>query len=375
MGVTNGTGATMHGLKFQVKAYAQDVANRATKGVLILLIDDANVSGLYNYTKLKNVTESYEEENYKYIETAFSDYGVKSIYVASGHDDTDGIDGSYKDTLKLLNRVCVNGYLVCPQTKEVTTKEAIAAFINTQRNDEDYPIKAVLYDHAADSEGVVNFTGNDLKVKSTTTKDLVEVDASKYTVDVASYLCTLGANEGITNHTAKNVNECGIKDDPDNCVSQGELFLFNNGINIVFSRGVNSKTTIGSDESLALTKIRVIEVIDMVKYDVKTIFDEKYLGKLGNSYANRKTCVNTINTYLRTLTNEGYLSNDTNDMSYCEIDIQATKNYLESINVDTENMTDDQILRHKIGSHVFLKIVLKVADVIEDIVINLNYEI
>ena len=353
---------TMHGLKFTVQALADTVNVRATHGVLYLVLDDANVdSGLYNYAKLKKVTEKYEEENKAIISTAFSDYKVKKVLVAVGHDET-GITGSLDKTLSLLNKVNLNGWLSAPQVTEEADKKKVADFIKSQRNDEDYPLKGVLYNYESDCEAIVNFTG----------KDLGDIESNKYTAFVAAHLCVLGANESITNHTAKNVTTCDVKDDNDDCVSKGQLFLYNNGSNIVFTRGVNSLQTIPQNQSEVLTKIRVVEVIDLVKSDMRKIFETNYLGKLGNSYKNRKTVINGLNSYLRSLSNEGYLSND--EDSFAELDVEATRKYLESKGIDTDDMEPEEILKSKLGSYIFIKVTLKIMDCIEDVVIALYYE-
>lgn len=363
------TSNTMHKIVFKVEALATSAVSRATKGTLILVIDDENVQGLHTYTKFKQVTDNYEDTNLAYIRKAFADYRVKKVMVVAGHDADNGIVGSIDTTLALLNKVCENGWLVCPQADQDPEKEKIVDFVKTQRNDEDYPLKAVVYNYSADTEGVVNFTAKDL-----TDAKGNPISSQDYLVDVASYLCTLGANEGITNHTALNTVTCDTKTDNDACVANGELFLYNNGINIVYSRGVNSKTTIKDKESIALTKIRVVEVLDMVKSDIRTIMNEKYIGKLGNSYANRKTVINTLNNYLGTLTNEGYLSNDVDDPSYAELNAEATRNFLEEQQgIDTDEMTDEDVLKARLGSYMFIKVVLKVMDVIEDLEIVLNY--
>jgi hypothetical protein len=270
----------------------------------------------------------------------------------------------------LLNKVFKNGWLVVPQVTTDADKKIVADFVKSQRKDSDYPIKAVLYNYEADSEAIVNFTASNLKntVNGTTSS----IASEDYTVEVASYLCTLGANESITNHVAKNVSDCDIKLDDDSCVSNGELFLYNNGTNVVFSRGVNSKQTFATNESESLSKIRVIEVIDMVKSDLRDTFNNSYFGKYGNSFANRKSLVSNLNgTYFKTIANQGYLSND--ETSYCELNVDATKEYLESKGIDTDNMKDQDILKAKIDTHVFIRGKVFIMDVIEDIDFVLQY--
>lgn len=370
---------TMSKLKFSLQALADSVISRADKGVLILILDDKNVQGIHTYKQLRRVTENWEVANKSFISTAFSDYGVAEMMVVSQHtgatgtvDGKDNIGNSLADSLAMLNQVFVNGWLVAPQIEDtdVASKKIVADFVKSQRKGNDYPLKAVLYNYEADSEGIVNFTAKGLKNKINGV--ISAVSAEEYVLQVASYLCTLGANEGITNHVAKNITEVDSVLDADLKVSNGELFLVNNGTDIVYTRGVNSKQTFATNESEVLSKIRVVEIIDMVKSDLRQTFNKSYIGKYGNSFANRKSLVSQLNgTYFKTLMRQGYLSND--ETSYCELDVDATKVYLESLGVDTDNMKDIDVLRHRIDTHVFIKCRLLVMDVIEDIYFVLQY--
>ena len=103
------------------------------------------------------------------------------------------------------------------------------------------------------------------------------------------------------------------------------------------------------------------------------LIDETIIGKYGNSYANRRVVVASINSYLKTITNEGYLSNDVT--SYAELDVEGTREYLNSLNIDTSDMEDKDVLAYKIDSHVFIKIYLYVMDVIEQIQIAIRYDV
>jgi hypothetical protein len=343
---------------------AQSVKYRASHGTLLLVLDDENVkAGLYTYTKLKLITEDYSAENKAYITKAFNDYYLSKVMVVVAHDES-GITTSIDTSLGFLGKVRENGWLVCPKATEEETKQKIVNFIKTQRNEEDYPIKAVVYDYQADTEAVVNFTGKDLG------NDLT---SEQFCVDVACELCGLEANEGITNKNAKNVKTCDIKDDYNTHVQAGELFLYNDGKHIKYSTGVNSLQSIGTEQSEFLCKIRVLEVIDMVKSDLYELMDETIISKYGNSYANRRVVVSSVNSYLKTITNEGYLSNDIT--SYAELDVEGTREYLNSLNIDTSDMDDKDVLAYKIDSHVFIKVYLYIMDVIEQVQIAIRYDV
>lgn len=367
------TNNTLFGAKFDVVAFADKVSTRASKGILYLVIDDANVTPkVYTYTKLKQVTENYEEENKAFISKAFSDYGVTKVLVAVGHNTETGITGCLDTTLALLNKINFNGWMVAPQLTTEADKKKLCDFIKSQRNDEDYPIKGVVYNYKADHESIVNFTGKDLGTNS-----------DEYCIDVACVLCTLKANESITNYTAKGVTGCDIKDDNDVAIQNGELFIIYNGVNYVFTNGVNSLTTIPSGQSEDYTHIRVVEVIDMIKSDIFTILIEKYIGKMGNSYTNRRTLVASLDSYLKAT--KDYLSND--EVSSAELDVDATRDYLEKNEIinsewltkngyeSIDDVENEVILKQKLGTNVFVKINLYIMDTMEKIAVKLQYQI
>ena len=67
------------------------------------------------------------------------------------------------------------------------------------------------------------------------------------------------------------------------------------------------------------------------------------------------------------------MSND--DLSFAELDLEATKDYLDSINFDYSEMDDETILKQKIGTNVFIKVTLYVMDIMEHINFNIKYQI
>ena len=93
------------------------------------MLDDSSVTaGLYTYTKLKLITESYTAENKAYIAKAFNDYHLNKVMVVVAHD-TAGIKVSVDTALKFLGKVRENGWLVCPEATDVDTKQKIVEFI------------------------------------------------------------------------------------------------------------------------------------------------------------------------------------------------------------------------------------------------------
>ena len=64
-------------------------------------------------------------------------------------------------------------------------------------------------------------------------------------------------------------------------VDNGQLFMFwdDDMEEYVFSRGVNSKTTIGANEKQSMKKIRVMGNFTRIRDDTKLSFKTGYSGK------------------------------------------------------------------------------------------------
>ena len=156
-----------------------------------------------------------------------------------------------------------------------------------------------------------------------------------------------------------------MSDDPDALVEAGELIVIFDGEKYKIGRGINSLTT-GTNEDLK--KIKIIEGKDMVYQDIKTTFEDKYVGQVINDYDNKQNLVAAIITYFKSI--EGNVL-DKNFDNICSVAIQAQRDYLENAGEDTETMSDVQIAQANTGSHVFLSANIKFVDAMED----LNMEI
>ena len=91
--------------------------------------------------------------------------------------------------------------------------------------------------------------------------------------------------------------------------------------------------------------------------------------------ANKCLLITAIRGYLRGLEatdgGKGYLRANSSTM---EINVAKQKLYLESIGIDTSEMSEQEIKEANTGSHVFLKGTISILDAIEDVDIFINKE-
>lgn len=344
-------------IKIILKALTDTAMIRSTRGIVMLVLKDS-VEGVKTYKAKKYVTDTFSTENKKIIDKCFNLYGVNTLKVVCYSENI-------SEALQKLNDVKFN-YLACPEVTTDVDKKAIADFIKEQRNANNILVHAILHNYTANSEGVVNFKNVGV------TTDL-QLTGAQYCVDVACLIATTGYDRSLTGLVVSNVTKAEEVEDVEACTEAGGLCLYYDYDleAYVFSSGVNSKTTIGENEKDVLKKIRVCEIFDMVRDDLKVSFKKSYRGKLGNSYNNRKLIRDSFNLYFKTLAKQGLLNEDEDNS--CWLDVDAIRDYLESKNIDTADMTDDEVLKKDIDKKIFLKGRIYALDTIEELVFELNY--
>lgn len=348
-----------------LKALASTGATRSTKGIVCIILDDPNVTGVKTYTALKKVTDNYSTSNKAVITRCFSDRGIKTLKVACYNSEN---SETIETALKLLSGVKFN-YLACPTATETDDKLKITQFIKDQRKNNNMIVKAVLNNYPGDYEGIINFINNQI-----TLSDSTVLTGAEFTVDFACLCATVSLTSSLTNAIVDGIKAVdSVGDDLDTLVNEGKVFLFydNDLESIVISRAVNSKTTIGSNEKESLKKIRVVEILDMIRDDIKVTFKTTYQGKIANTLANKKLLVSAINVYLRSMAKQGALNTgETNEVS---LDVDSQKEYLEDKGIDVTDLTEDEILAKDTGENVFITGTIYVVDAMEDLQLILSY--
>ncbi|MBE6071041.1 MAG: phage tail sheath protein [Clostridium butyricum] len=349
-------------------ALAESANTRSVRGVVILILDDI-IEGLHKYARKRNVKETYSPENKAIIDKCFVKYGVRNMKVICYNSKAD-IPETIATALEKLDMVKFN-YLACPTVSSEDDKKLISDFIKAQRKADNILTHAVLHNYAvADDEGIISFLNDNVYLGDGTT-----LSGDQYCVDVACMCATNAINKSLTNKIADGVKSVDEIEDKDKAIDEGNIFLYydNDLESVIFSRAVNSKTTIKETEKEELKKIRLVEILDMIRDDMKLEWKANYQGKVENTYDERLNLCTKYNTYLNALMRKKFLNNYVNYTSYCEINLEKTKNYLEDLGIDVSEMTDSEILTHDMKEHVFLKAHAYPVDVMEDMDLEINY--
>ena len=351
--------------KIELQALAESIGARSARGIVMLILDD-KVTGVHKYARKRNVKESYTPENMAIINKCFIKYNVRNMKVVCFDSKSSGTLQSALDKIKGVKF----NYLACPKATNEGDKKLIGDFIKEQRKQNNILVHAVINAYAGDDEGIIDFPHTSVTVDNKT------ITGAEYCVDVACMCATNAINKSMTNKQAQGVTAVSEIADEDRAVEEGQLILtYDNDLEyFVFARGVNSKTTIMEGEKEQLKKIRIVEILDMIRDDAKLEWKANYKGKKENTFDERQNLCTKYNLYLNTLSRKKYLNNATEYKSYCEQDIDEMKNYLEDEKgIDVSELEDNEVLTHDYGEHVFLKWHVYPVDVMEDITIKVQY--
>jgi hypothetical protein len=340
------------------KSLATSAIERSERGIVALILNDNLTSNdSYSFKKLADVDKThFTEQNYDYIRLAFLGNPNKVIVENINEANQRTLESVLKDLeTKKFN------YLSVPEI-EKTEAQLISNWIISCRK-EGKVYKAVLPNCKANSEAIINFTTNNIRTDETIYK------TEEYCARIAGILAGLSLTRSATYFVLDEVDDIQVHENPDESIDNGELILINDGSKIKIGRGVNSLTELESGKSKEFKKIKILEAMDIIYEDIRTTFEDEYVGKVLNSYDNKVIFLTAINAYFRQLQRDGVL--DPNNNALAEIDVDAQEIYLNSQGTSTDDMDEQALKEANTGSTVFFKASVKPLDAMEDLEFNI----
>lgn len=231
-------------------------------------------------------------------------------------------------------------------------------FIKEQRSTYHKSFKAILPNVAADNEGIINFATDNIKAGGKT------YTTAEFSMRIAGILAGLPLNRSATYYTLPEVESIQESETPDTDVDNGKLILINDGTKIKIVRGVNSLTTTTETKGDDFKKIKIVEAVDMIRDDIRTTFEDDFVGKVENSYDNKIIFIAAINKYFTDLASSGVLYSQFENKA--EIDIESTRAWL-SQKKDVSAWDDEAIKTANTDTYVFVKANIQIQDAIEDL--------
>lgn len=336
------------------KKLADTAIKRSQRGVVALILRDTKAS-INEYRHYEDIPSStYSQANLDLIEKTFNGNPYKVIVVAVESTETIA-NALAKLDLKHFN------YLAVPQ---MATGESITItsyiIINRAKGKN---IKAVLANVNGDSEAIINFTteGNAIGTKTYT--------ALQYTCRIAGILAGISLKQSATYYVLEELTGITEKTNPNSSIDAGELILVNDGEKIKIGRAVNSLTTIRGEKTEQYKKIKIVEGMDLLKSDIRKVFEDYYVGKYTNSYDNKCLFFNYVVGYYVEMVKAGVLS--AKGENSASVDLQSQMAYLIEKGVDVENMSEQQIKEADTDSTVFGRSSVRFIDAMEDLKFNI----
>ena len=342
---------------------ARAVSRRAGQGIVAMVLTDAgsNTAGIYHIAAEADIPESLGVNNKAYIARALLGNVNRPAKIIALVKTSSTTMATALASLALYDFVWIVG------DPDLSTADAatIKTWIATQRADYDKIYKAVLPNVAADSESIVNFAAEDIKVGSTT------YDTEAFCSRIAGIIAGTPLKQSITNTILPEVSDVKrmSKEEANTAINAGKLILVHDGIKVKLGRGITSLTTT-TNKSKLLKKIKLSETLDIIKRDLRVLTQDNYIGKLANNYDNKVVLISAYLAYLKELEAEGILQSGKSTM---EIDIDAQRAYLKARGDNVADMTDDEIKTADTDEQVFIHGSIRMLDAIEDVAINMEF--
>jgi len=367
---------TMPTLTVLFQQRAQTAIARSQKGVAALIVRDALTAGqAWALTSTGQIPEKLGKENQEAIRRVFKG-GVnpprKVLVYCLGAEDTleageadpqaeEARPGSGAAALRWLGTQRFD-YLAGPADLGEAEAAAIREWIIRKREDDHVIFKAVLPHTAANNEGIVNFTASGIQAGGDV------FDAAAYCGRVAGLIAGTPMKQSVTYAALPEVEDIRRLSalEEDEAVGRGELILTHDGEKVKFGRGVNSLTTT-TGRSEVWRKIKIVELLDLLQWDLRLAIQDNYIGKFQNSYDNKLLLITAVKLYLQALAKDQLIEED----FVCDIDVEAQDAYRQSVGVATAEMTEQQIREANTGTYVFLAVDIKPIDAIEDVRIKI----
>lgn len=346
----------MPSLNITFQNAAQTLLRRSQRGIVAAVLLDSAASGEQIMTSTTDISAELNAVNKRYLTSIFTGYINTPSKVIAYVLPTDS--ENFTPALSYFETQKVN-YVVGPPDCTAAQATEIKTWIIAQRNSKRYP-KAVLPKTAADNEGIINFTTDEIKVgdQEYTTAEYCGRIAGLIAGTPTSISCTYAILSEVTD--VKRLTDAEM----DAAVDRGELIIFHDGEKVKIGRGVNSLTTTTITKGEAWKKIKIIETIDMTNDDLRLLVQDNYFGKFANTYDNKCLLITAISQYFAQLEADGIL---TSGKTVVEIDISEQERYLREKGQDVSKMTEVEIKTADTGSKVYLGGTISIPDTIEDL--------
>lgn len=188
-------------------------------------------------------------------------------------------------------------------SQDNSLKALYSAFVRRLRDTEGKKVQAVLSDYAtADHEGVISVKNGVVLSDGTT------IDKEAAVAWVAGATAAAAVNESLTYQSYDDAVDADVRlshSETTAALLKGEFLFTYNGGRAVVEQDINTFTAFSPDKGKAFSKNRVLRVLDGIANDLKTIFENYYIGKVANNEDGRALFWSQCATYMNDLQDIG----------------------------------------------------------------------
>lgn len=341
---------------------------RSQRGVtLVILKDDTQKEAGVDLFKYEaDITkDKYSEENIEILKRCFYNdvFKLRVVHVPTSTTE-------FADVKKLIDKQKFN--YICTTIEEF--QKDLASYIKSRnKQSKGRKYKAVLHNvTVADDKHLINVRNDSVHGID----EKRDIKMNEYLPRITSVLANLPMNRSCTFYDLEDidgVDESFIDDDEntiDAWVDKGYLVLFQDDDETVkINRGVNSLTTYTSTETEDMSKIIIVESMDIILEDLYTTFKKYWVGKYKNRLNNQYLFISAVNTYFLTLTSieaGEILDEEFNNIAYIDVEAQRQA-WLSVGKTEAEDWDEDTVKKRTFKSAIFLAGNIKILDAVEDL--------
>lgn len=244
-------------------------------------IDDDTKYDVTTYLGTKEVDKQTVKEVSELVDNDYVTFSMETLEVTAGKSLEGGTNGdvsgeAHQNFLDKLESYQVNA-IGCT-VKDEATSNLYVQYAKRLRDEQGIKFQVVLFNNAANYEGVVN-------VKNTTVED-----ESALVYWVTGVIAGCEINKSNTNKTYDGeytINADYTQAQLETSIDNGEFVLHKVGDEIRVLVDINSLVDTTTEKGEEFKSNQTIRVLDQIASDVASVFNSKYLGKIANNEAGR----------------------------------------------------------------------------------------
>ncbi len=229
----------------------------------------------------------------------FSGEGELTVHagiVLEGGTDEEVLNEDWEDFFLAAGRLTFNTMAVPTGSSEI--KQMAFSFVKRMREDEGIKIQAVVSNMVADYEGIISVCGGVIL------EDGTQLSAAQATAYVAGMTAGAAVNKSCTYDRydgAAEVDRHLMASEIIALLKAGQFIFVQRVDKVIVEQDINTFTGFSPEKGDAFRKNRTLRVMDAIGTDVRTIFEDYYLGKCANDEDGRALFREELFSYLSQL--------------------------------------------------------------------------